>query len=206
MDRRSFIFGAAGLAMSPGCCLAKAVSASYLLARRAYVACPEFVRQECPQWCWAASASMIFASLGHPIDQKRIVAGANHVLACMAQQSGIITSVLNAGWIDDNGAPFWPHVDASYDQVNREITITVDFIIEALLQNRPLLYANAHHCMVLAAIDYLETPAGTSIINANVLDPWPGAAPIHPLTPAELRPAFVGGQMTYLAAVGLWNP
>lgn len=200
------MLGAAGLAMSSGSCLAVSVAAPPEVPHRANVAYPELVRQECPQWCWAASISMIFASLGHPTDQKRIVAGTDRVLACMAQQPGIITSVLNRGWIDDSGIPFWPYVDASYDQVNMEITITNAFIIGALLQNRPLLYANGHHCMVLAAVDYIETLAGPSIINANVLDPWPGAAPIHPLTPAELRPAFAGGQMTYLAAVGLWSP
>jgi hypothetical protein len=71
MNRRAFALGTVALAMSPS--LLRAAGAP----GRAFVAHPQLVQQQCPEWCWAASASMIFASGGHPTDQKKIVAGVN---------------------------------------------------------------------------------------------------------------------------------
>lgn len=198
MDRRGFILGAAGLA-----CSAAAVSAQ---VQRASVARPTLVRQECAEWCWAASASMIFAHLGHPIDQKKIVAAAYGGLVCAAAQPITITNVLNAPWIDDHGQQFRPRIRAGYDQVDRINTIGTggaanSFIVNELMQNRMLLYANTHHCMALAEVDFIMTPMGPNIVTAVVLDPWRFNPPEHPLIGPELSAAFLGGQMMYLAAV-----
>jgi hypothetical protein len=195
MNRRAFALGTVALAMSPS--LLRAAGAP----GRAFVAHPQLVQQQCPEWCWAASASMIFASGGHPTDQKKIVAGVNNGLACGRQQPGIITQVLNGSWTDDYGQQFYPQVEAGYDQLNGIVNINNTFIINELTQNRPLLYANTHHCMVIVEADYFETPMGPNITDVLVLDPWPYNPSLHPLTPPELLPLFQGGQMMYLAAV-----
>jgi hypothetical protein len=199
MRRREFILGAAGLVMSPAVIKAQGL-------QRISVARPALVRQECAEWCWAATASMVFAHLGHPIDQKKIVAAVFHGPVCSAAQPVIITNVLNAPWIDDRGQQFRPLIAAGYDQLTGINTIGFGgagnaFIVNELMHNRMLLYANTHHCMALVEVDYIATPAGPNIVNAIVLDPFPSNPPEHPLIGPELSAAFVGGQMMYLAAV-----
>jgi hypothetical protein len=199
MHRREFILGGAGLAMSPALSKAQVV-------QKAAVARPTVVRQQCPEWCWAASASMIFAHLGHPIDQKKIVAAAFHGLICSSAHPIIITNVLNAPWVDDRGQQFQPQISAGYDQLAGINTIGFAgagnaFIVNELTQNRMLLYANTHHAMALVEVDYIPTPFGPNIVNAIVLDPWPFSPAEHPLVGPELSATFAGGQMMYLAAV-----
>lgn len=168
---------------------------------------PDLVRQECAEWCWAAAASMIFGSLGHQVDQKRIVDAVYHGRLCAAvQNTAIVSQVLNSVWTDDDGEQFRPQIEAGYDQEHGVFAINNAIIINELSQNRALLYANTHHCMVIVEADYIQTPFGPKIINVGVLDPWPSNLPpyqssFHSLTPPELHPAYLGGQMMYLAAV-----
>lgn len=75
------------------------------------------------------------------------------------------------------------------------------FIADELAQNRPLLYANRQHAMVVTAMDYLATPAFLVPQAVGVLDPFPSSPPFHPLQQTEMRPAHLGGDMTFLAAV-----
>jgi papain like cysteine protease AvrRpt2 len=200
MRRREFVLGAAGLVVSPAVIKAQGL-------QRVSVVRPKRVLQECPQWCWAASASMIFSHLGHSIDQKKIVAAVFHGgLDCSAVMPKTITDVLNAPWIDDSGQQFRPHVTAGYDHLAgiNEIGFGAagnTFIVNELQQNRMLLHANTHHCMALVEVDYFDTPMGPNIVNAIVLDPFPPNPPEHPLPRAEGTAAFAGGQMMYLAAV-----
>jgi Papain-like cysteine protease AvrRpt2 len=200
MRRREFILGAAGLVMSPAIIKAQGL-------QRVSLVRPKHVMQECPQWCWAASASMIFSHLGHPTDQKKIVAAVfQGGLPCSTGMPNTITNILNAPWIDDGGQQFRPHVIAGYDHFDGINTIGVGaagnmFILNELQQNRMLLLANTHHCMALVEADYFDTPMGPNIVKAVVLDPFPGNPPEHQLPPAEGTAAFAGGQMMYLAAV-----
>jgi hypothetical protein len=199
MQRRGFILGITGFAMTSIVSVAQGI-------QKASVARPKIVRQECPEWCWAASASMIFDHLGHAIDQQRIVAAVYGGLTCQAAQPITITRVLSVPWIDDHGQQFQPRIQAGYDQLDGINTIGTGgagntFIVNELMNNRMLLYANTHHCMALVEVDYIMTPMGPNIINAVVLDPWPLSAPEHPLTGPDLGAVFAGGQMMYLAAV-----
>lgn len=144
---------------------------------------------------------MIFASLGHPTNQMKIVQAAYPAPACNPAQTEIITRALNATWTDDEGRQFTPRIEAAYDQANGVTTVNNALIVEEILQDRPLLYANAHHCMVVVEAYYFPASTGPNVISAGVLDPWSGAAPFRLLAPPELLPASQGGQMTYLAAV-----
>ncbi len=162
---------------------------------------PAIIQQKCPEWCWAASSSMIFCTWGHPVDQMVIVQRAYGVLACQASQSITIAQVMSSTWQDDNGQQFQANVTAAYDVVNNVSAITNSVIVNELGNNRPLIYGNATHCMMVVSAEYFDTPTGPDIRAVGVMDPWPYNLPYHPLSMAEMIPAHLGGQMRFLASV-----
>ncbi|MGZ5786365.1 MAG: hypothetical protein ACXWJM_10630 [Ramlibacter sp.] len=148
--------------------------------------------------------AMIFASNGHPIDQRRIVAQTFGTVACTS--SGPVINIANAlsrSWIDNNGVPFMSQITAAYDVQNGVHNLTNGFIVDQLTNDAPLLYCNQHHAMVLVAMDYLDTPYGPAPQRGGVLDPWPYSSGFHALTTQEMYMAHLGGQMTFLAAVSV---
>lgn len=205
MRRRAFLKAAAALAVAPSAMAANQVVGNLpngAIVNRAYVDHPQLVLQQCPLWCWAASISMIFASHGHPLHQQAIVASTFGGTVCAPSGNPItIAANLSKAWTDDSGDPFQSQVVAAYDAWNGVNTLTNAFIVNQLANDRPLLYCNTHHAMVLVAVDYVNTPMGPNVLAAGVLDPYPTAGGFHPLTAAELRPSQLGGQMTFLAAV-----
>ncbi len=195
MDRRVFLASALAFASAP--LFAKAQQAPKLVS----VVRPTIVKQRCGEWCWAASASMIFGHLGHAIDQTRIVEKVYDGLLCVAARPVTITTILNVPWVDDDSKLFVPQIEARFDQSCAIDTLTSAFILDELLQDRMLLYASTRHCVAVSGAYYFETPAGPKIVSVIVMDPWPGGPDERFLTEAEMRPAFLGGEMTYLAAV-----
>jgi hypothetical protein len=158
--------------------------------------------QQCPQWCWAASISMVFKFFQHPLDQKKIVLRKYGQVVCMpARTAEQIAEDLNDEWVDDRGKPFTSTLTAAYDFQAGVLAINNAIIINELINQRPLLYCNTHHAMVICAADYRPSPAGPLIDAVAVMDPWPWAPRIHPLSRPELLPAHTGGQMTFLASV-----
>jgi len=162
---------------------------------------PDIIKQDCQEWCWAASASMIFAMHGHPVAQERIVMAAYGRLVCASANTTTILRVLNSNWQDDNGVRFQPVVTAAYDVMNRVNRINNTIIAGELAANRPMLYCNTHHAMVVTDMEFFDTPYGPDVRRVDVLDPWPYSQDMHPLSPPEMAPAHMGGQMTFLAAV-----
>jgi len=172
------------------------------MVMRAMVQRPSIVKQQCPLWCWAASAAMIFGSHDHPIDQMVIVQRVFGGLVCAPSGNTTnITAILNVPWIDARGEAFRPHITAGYDVFNGILAINNTIIISELADDRPLLYCNQSHAMVLVACDFVATPVGPRILAAGVLDPMPGVPDFHALSPGELVPAHLGGALTYVAAV-----
>jgi hypothetical protein len=160
--------------------------------------------QQCPEWCWAASISMVFKFFGHPLDQKKIVMQKYKQLVCMpALTSAQIASDLSDTWTDDDGDDFSSTLTAAYDFHAGVLAINNAVIINELINQRPLLYCNTQHAMVIVAADYRPSPAGPLIDGIAVMDPWPSSPRVHPLSRAELIPAHQGGQMTFLAAVSV---
>jgi len=210
MDRRQFVTG--GLATIAASLTNNARAAIQQLgpyAWRAYVAHPQLVQQQCAQWCWAASTSMIFAHHNHAVAQSRIVARVfGGGTPCLSSgygpngPTGTITGVLGATWQEDNnGSTFQPTIVAGYDAYYGINQITNTFIIDELRNDRPLLYCNTHHAMVVVSVGFFQTPMGPNVQEVGVLDPWPTSGGYHLLSPAEMVPSAIGGQMTYLAAV-----
>lgn len=159
--------------------------------------------QLCPEWCWATSISMIFAFHGHPVDQRRIVAETYGNVVCVpAESSTTIAQDLSRSWVDDNGQPFTSRILAAYDVYNGVYAINNPIIINELQSNRPLLYCNTHHAMVMCSLTVGATPFGPQVVEIDAVDPWPPSYGIHPLSLPEGVPARPnGGQMTFLAAV-----
>lgn len=178
---------------------------SYGLAYRASVNQPALITQQCAEWCWAASIAMIFASHGHDVDQKVFVQALyGNPLTCAPAGYAInIARALSSSWVDANGQSFQSTVTAAYD-ANFGVAINNSVIVDELSNNRPLLYCNTHHAMVVVQADYIpsSTPYGVpSIFSVGVLDPWPYYG-FHLLSQPEIYPLNVpGGQMTFLASV-----
>lgn len=210
MNRRSFIRVATAFAMSP---VLKAQNCSMAAPGvsicRAEVNIRQLIGainvQQCPEWCWAACASMIFGFYGHPIDQKEIVKQMFGAVVCWpAGSTANMARTLSRPWTDANGTKFNSRVVAAFDPANGINAINNRIIVNELLTNHPLLYCNTSHAMVNYAVDYIATPTGPNVQAVGVVDPWPYSQRTHPLSPAEMMPAvFPGGQMTFLASVRL---
>jgi hypothetical protein len=158
--------------------------------------------QQCEEWCWAASISMIFAFYGHPLGQSAIVAATYGAVACLpAGSSTTIGRDLSRPWIDDRGRAFSSQVVAAYDYFNRYNSLSNQMIVSALKGNNPLLYCNQSHAMVVYSVSYYDTPSGPNVQRVQVIDPWPFSPRSHDLSAAEMSVADLGGQMTFLAQV-----
>ncbi len=204
ISRRSLLTGAGAVAISSSKLLAMKDSVGTL--QRAYVAKPQIIKQECPEWCWAASTAMIFAAHGHRTDQKKIVAKVFGGLACKPAGTPLaIAQALSAPWVDDSGQSFQASISAAYDPTDGIMAISNNFIINELANDRPVLYCNTHHAMVIVDFNYVMSPMGPAPQQVGVLDPWPGSPDYHPLSQPEMYGINMapGGQMTFLAAVAL---
>lgn len=167
----------------------------------AWVKQPTLILQQCPEWCWAAAISMIFASGGHFVDQSEIVKKTYGQPVCNPSGNPITIAMnLAKNWVDSQGQPFSSSLVAAYDHYNNFNNIKNSTIINELANDRPLLYCNMHHAMVVVSATYYATPYGPNIQSVSVMDPWPASPGFHMLSPQEIRPVEMGGEMTFLAA------
>jgi hypothetical protein len=212
MYRRTFLQGAAALATSSLAKPSKVFAAQTALGMagpmgvpsRAWVEHPKIIKQHCDQWCWAASISMIFATLGHPMDQEQIVDRIFSGRVCRPAGTGkTMSEALGDTWTDTHGVEFTANIDANYDQLAGIDNTSNAIIVDELSNDRPVLYANKHHAMVVVAVEYFETPMGPNVRAVGVLDPWPYNPDFHPLSQNEMIAAYRGGDMTYLGAVSI---
>lgn len=158
--------------------------------------------QQCPEWCWAASISMVFRFFGHPLDQKRIVIENYGSLVCAPSGTASrIAANLNRSWAGDDGRPFTSQLTTVYDARAGVVAINNAFIVNEIVNQRPILYCNTHHAMVIIAVDYRPTQLGPQIDRVIVMDPWPLSPQIHPSSAPEMLPPQMRGQMTFLATV-----
>ncbi|HET9402282.1 MAG TPA: papain-like cysteine protease family protein [Candidatus Acidoferrales bacterium] len=210
LTRRSFVAGLTTLAISSKLRATQSCGVLFngVPACRAEVDLSKVLlsitRQQCAEWCWAASIAMIFRLYGHPIDQKQIVLQTFGDVVCLpAGVTRTITSALSKKYRDATGRFFTSNVVAAYDAENGINDITNTFIVNELRDNHPLLYCNRSHAMVLCAVDFIPTMLGPDIRAGGVADPWPFSPALHNLSVPELIAANASplGQMTYLASV-----
>lgn len=160
--------------------------------------------QECQNWCWAASASMIFGFLGRHVTQTTIVARTIDAPACSKANTAQIIQSLSGQYVDSSGRPFTSQVAAAYDFFSGIYNLSNAGIVQLLKAGRPLLYCNKGHAMVLHELTYLGSERNPNVQTARVIDPWPTNSRTRMLTSAEMFAANLGGDMTFLAGVQIF--
>jgi hypothetical protein len=172
--------------------------------------------QQLPEWCWAASISMVWAFHGHPVSQSEIVSGTFGALLNMGAQPYQIFQALNGQRVDDNGVSFVSTVTGLYDAQSGFDNLSYTQVGAALDQNQPVLIGTVNpdgssaHAVVLTAVEYyvpagypIEVSAdGSNIIQGGVFDPWPGNG-ARTMTAQQLAPAGRGGSMFFAALVSV---
>lgn len=156
--------------------------------------------QQASLWCWAASASNLFAHYGHPATQARIV---SEVYGAPVNAPGgdyaNLAGLLNRTWRDDAGRVFSARLMAALDVPNRIDEITNDQIRDALRGNRPLIVGTTTHAMLMVGMTYQELNGHvTNVISVRVFDPWPGVG-VRTLSAAEMTPSPRGGTLLFIA-------
>ncbi|MGB6688316.1 MAG: C39 family peptidase [Terracidiphilus sp.] len=215
MDRRRLLAGAALVGISrllpaqncamvaPGVALCSANISFPQVALAAEI-------QQCPEWCWAASISAVFNFFGYSVDQRTIVMRKYHQLVCAPSQTAAqIAAFLNTQWTDEStGNQFACRLTAAFDAMAHVGAINNAIIVNELLNQRPVMYCNLSHAMVIVGVTYFPTPI-PNIQSVTVMDPWPYSPRLHPLSAPEMVPAVFnplgqyvgGGQMSFLASV-----
>lgn len=173
------------------------------------VSLPEMIEtyqsQQASQWCWAASIAMIFRHYDYDVSQTTIVRTLYGTLTNLpAFTTAQIAQLLSRDWTDDNGRRFRCRVRAAYDVFFGITGITNSYIVRELRAERPLLYCNRSHAMVLTAVAFIQTPMGPQIVNVGFADPYPGMG-IRGPRGGEAYPAHAGGEMTFLASPSVTN-
>lgn len=152
------------------------------------------VVQEQPQWCWAASISMIFAHHGYAVRQEEIVKdGYGDVVDRPAPSGEAMTKALSRAWVDGKARPFHG-VAVTTDAFARQFQVSEHKVLAELADGRPLLLGALRHAVVLVELKYEKSQRGNvRIIGGTVIDPVPGQG-VRALLVGEMKP-------TYLAAV-----
>jgi Peptidase_C39 like family len=149
------------------------------------------VVQEQPEWCWAASISMIFAHHGYAVRQEDIVKdGYGAALNLPAPSGQAMTNALSRAWVDGNAKPFRGQAVAT-DALSRQFQVSEYKVLAELADGRPLLLGAMRHAVVLVSMTYEKSERGNvRIIGGTVIDPQPGKG-IRPLLAGEMKPTYV---------------
>lgn len=149
------------------------------------------VVQEQPQWCWAASISMIFAHHGYTVRQEEIVKDGYGVAADLPAPSGqAMTNALSRAWVDEHDRPFQGKAYAS-DSLARQYQVSDQKVLAELASGNPLLIGAMGHAVVLVGLRYERSAKGNvRIIGGTVIDPQPGRG-VRPLLAGEMHPTYV---------------
>lgn len=146
--------------------------------------------QECPQWCWAASIQMIFATQGRVVPQTSIVQRLFPDLRCSPANGPQIVNAVNSGpWQDQEGNTFLaqasPLADLSFGISN---PLAAAQAAQELAAGRPLINGALGHATVMSAMRYARDAYGNGRpLEILVRDPWPGNQHRRRLTAQEIH-------------------
>ena len=122
--------------------------------------------QHASEWCWAATAEMIFRTHGFPITQEAIVRDVYGSLANMPANPTAVARLLTHVYTASDGRRFRVR--------SRNLSYATGAIARELADGRPLFLATSRHAMMLTAMAYAARPDGTlTPLEAVVRDPWP---------------------------------
>jgi len=159
-----------------------------------------YQNQKMPQWCWAASISMLFSYYGHPVSQEAIVQSLYGRIDNLPSGTGWnIASRVNREWADSNGKRFSSQLTGAYDFDAGVMTISNAMLVNELDQDRPVIIGTRGHAVV-GTVEFLQTPAGPYITSIGVFDPFPGRGP-RGLDSREALAKHMGGDLQFMATV-----
>jgi hypothetical protein len=141
---------------------------------------------------------MIFDYNSHPVTQARIVHDAYGGIADMPGNYPALFGSLNRDWTDDREDNFTVSINNLYAPEFGVLGLTNDDLAQELRNENPILYCTAQHAMVLTSMSYV----GSQIVEAWVMDPWPGNG-LSRLTPPEMVPFPLGGQLRMAATLDI---
>jgi hypothetical protein len=161
-----------------------------------------YATQKQDLWCWAASISMIFAYYGYDVPQEQIVTDAYGGLVNERGRSMThMAQLMHRDWRDSQGRWFRSQIVAAYDAAMNYIQLDNRFIVNELVSERPLLFGNMTHAMVLTAVTTWTSATGEVMLqNMGFMDPWPGRGLRGLDSYDEGVAQHLGGKMTFLAS------
>ncbi len=128
-------------------------------------------RQQCPEWCWAASSQMILNYHGLYVSQEQIV---NKIFGSLECQAGTTDEIVEGltGWA--------PDVRGRFSEIHSQSgLISPNDIVRNLAYKWPLLVCmnngeGGGHAVVLTAVYYSMDGENNVVIDkVRIRDPWP---------------------------------
>jgi hypothetical protein len=149
------------------------------------------ITQHQPQWCWAASISMIFTYYGYKLTQEDIVLGVHGKVEDINAPSGeAMTKALRRHWRDPSNQEFAVSTKTGDIDANR-FEISNATMASELGEGRPLLIGTRGHAMVLVSVNYQRHSDGDVVITGGqVIDPLPGKG-VRRLARSEMVLSYV---------------
>lgn len=148
--------------------------------------------QHASEWCWAATAEMIFRTHGYAISQETIVHDVYGNLANMPASPNAVARLLAHVYTAADGRRFIVRA--------RNVSYATGAIAQELAAGRPLFLATRNHAMMLTAMTYLVRRNGTlRPVGAVVRDPWPRPGARVARERRVLAPADLGSIVRVLA-------
>jgi hypothetical protein len=201
MDRRSLVKGLSSLVLSAAI-TKRAIAESRCDPSPWGMRCAKYISfdqiahsysfQNMDQWCWAACISMIFKFYGFDVSQIMVVQQAYGTIVNAPGNWPQILGALNRSWVDSHGDSFSVRTGALFAPQAGAVRIDNEDLLDSLDQDKPILFCNSHHAMILTALEYFDTPMGPNIVKGWVMDPWPTSGGLHPVAPQDMRPPPFG--------------
>jgi hypothetical protein len=164
------------------------------------------ITQHQPQWCWAASISMIFTHYGYRLSQEDIVLNVHGKVEDINAPSGeAMTKALRRQWRDPANQEFAVSTKTGDIDANR-FEINNAAIVGELTEGRPLLIGTRGHAMVLVGANYQRHSNGDVVITGGqVIDPLPGKG-VRKLARNELILSYVSSVQVASVQPGPTHP
>lgn len=136
------------------------------------------VMQDCPQWCWAACAELLFALQGYNVPQQRFVRKIHSgMLNCLPAVGPGIAGAISGPWSDSTGNTFQAEAQPIMDLDHfPQIThpAPMDVVRAELDANRAVIAGTLGHAIAITALEYYENNLGQrQLQNVIVRDPFP---------------------------------
>ena len=152
--------------------------------------------QEMPQWCWAASVSMILGFHGQQVAQSQIVADRfGAVVDQPATSADDMTQALARPRAGGAAPPVvvtaLTAASAPAGKTAPALHLNHQAVLDELRARRPMLIGTAGHAMVLVRVRYQRFANGAvRVMGGTIIDPLPGQG-VRELASREMRVSYL---------------